>query len=222
MEYNLEPIVEYSMTEEQALAYKLGLMWMSFSKKVFPNCKTTSYPKKGDPRNSTLFRYCHKMERETRGLIDPKDFKLYIMAQLQMLKAIQIGDSHPLIGANCLVGDKSWVRWKIWKKKFDHVQKAKTLEEVGLDEVDFLTIQTELRQTKKFIEIKIKDEEQFKEMSKDVERWISVNKVSGFYAAISPWVKQYCDLKEIDISYFRASITPEVETYFRDLFLREF
>lgn len=221
--YNLEPIIEYSMTEEQALAYKLGLLWISFSKKVFPDCKAfTSYPKKGDPRNSSLFKYCYKLQKETRGLIDAKEYKLYIMAQLQMLKAIEIGNTHPLISAACMVGDKAWVRWKVWKKKFDNVEKAKTLKEVGLDKADFLTIKTALNQTKKLLDSKIKDEEQFKLMARDIERWISVDKVSGFYAALSPWVKRHCCLNEIDISYFCANITVEVDTLFRELFAREF
>jgi hypothetical protein len=220
--YNLEPIIEYSMTDEQALAYKIGLMWIESSQKVFPDCKTkTSYPKKGDPRNSTLFKYCYKLQKETRGLIDPKDYKLYVMAQLQMLKAVEIGNTHPLISTWCLIGDKAWVRWKIWKKKFDNIEKVKTLKEVGLDKVDFLTIQNELKQTKKLLDSKIKDEEQFKEMAKDIGCWISVGKVSGFYAALSPWVKRHCDMKEIDISHFCANITVEVENCFRDLFLRE-
>jgi hypothetical protein len=221
-EYNLEPIIEYSMPEDHAFAYKLGLMWVNFSKKMFPNCRTANYPRKGDPRNSSLFKYCYKLQKETKGLIEPKEYKLYIMAQLQMLKAVEINDSHPLIGVYCLTGDKAWVRWKMWKKKFDNIQKAKTLKEVNLDKIDFIMIKNELDQTKKLIDLKIKDESQFKEMAKDIERWISVGKISGFYAALSPWVKKHCLMKDIDISHYCDNITLEVEEYFHSLFSREF
>ena len=221
-EYNLDPIVEYSMPEDQALAYKIGLMWVNFSKRVFPNCKTAKYPKKGDPRNSSLFRYCYKLQRETKGLIDPKEYKLYVMAQLHMLKAVEIDNAHPFIAAQCLIGDKSWVRWKMWKKKFDNIEKAKTLKEVKLDKLDVATIKIELEKTKKLLDVKIKNESQFIEMAKDIERWVSFGKVSGYYAVLSPWVKKHCPMKGVDISQYRASITVEVEDYFNSLFSREF
>lgn len=221
-EYNLEPIIEYSMPEDHAFAYKLGLMWVNFSKKLFPNCRVTNYPRKGDPRNSSLFKYCYKLQKDTKGLIEPADYKLYIMAQLQILKAIEIDNAHPYIAAQCLVGDKAWVRWKVWKKKFDNIQKAKTLKEVKLETLDIESIKTELNQTKKLLDTKIKDEAQFIEMAKDIERWVSFGKVSGYYAVLSPWVKKHCLMNGVDISQYRASITVEVEEYFRNLFSREF
>jgi len=221
-EYNLDPIIEYSMPEDHAFAYKLGLMWVNFSKKVFPNCNTTNYPRKGDPRNSSLFKYCYKLQRDTKGLIIPGEYKLYIMAQLHILKAIEINNSHPYIAVQCLVGDKAWVRWKVWKKNFDNIQKAKTLKEVSLEKTDIVTIKTELEQTKKLLESKIKNEAQFIEMAREIERWVSFGKVSGFYAVLSPWAKKHCDMKNVDISQYCASITAEVENCFRELFSLEF
>src|SRR5579885_1638384 len=102
MEYNLDPIFEYNMNAEETLAYKLGLLWMAISDKLMPDYKyATRYPKKGDPRKSSLFKYCWKLSRETKGLIDVKDYKLYIAAQIHMLMAIEIGNTHPNIGPWC-------------------------------------------------------------------------------------------------------------------------
>ena len=220
-EYNLDPIFEYHMNDEETVAYKIGLLWITLSRQIFPTYKHYhNFPKKGDPRKSSLFKHCYKLLRETRGLIDPKDYKLYIVAQLQMLKSIEIGGSHPLIGPWCIVGDKAWIRWKVWKRKYDNVGKSKTLKEEGLDKSNIDDIKIELDKTKKFLIFKLGEltEENFKLKIKEIERWIAHDMVSGFYAVLSPWVKKYCNLKDVDLNYHKNSINEEVETYFKNLF----
>ncbi len=124
-DYNLDPIFEYQMNELEANAYKVGLMWMEMFAKVFPNHRNLSrYPQKNDPRKSSLFRYVYTLIQKTKSILDPKDYKLYITAQLQMLKSISINNLHPQISPNCLLGDKAWTRWKVWKTKFDNTNKS--------------------------------------------------------------------------------------------------
>lgn len=217
-EYNLEPILEYSMTPDEALAFKLGLMWIEISRKLFPNSKNmTSYPKRGDPRKGSLFKHCYTLLRETRDRVDAKDYKLFINAQLQMLKAIEINGQHPLIGPWCLLGDKAWIRWKMWKKKFENINKTKTTKDVDLETPDIEEVKTELAKSKKYL---FSTEEDFKINAGDVERAIKLGKISGFYAILSPWVKKYCNLEEIDLSY--CAISPEISNYFMENFPKEF
>lgn len=220
MEYNLDPILEYQMNEDEAVAYKIGLLWMAISSQVIPNYKyISSFPKKGDPRKSSLFRYCHTFMNRTKGLIDPKDYKLYIAAQLQMLKAIEIGNLHPNIGPWCLIGDKAWTRWKIWKRKYDNVGKSKSLKEAGLETASFEEVKKELDKTKKFIISKFGNftEESFKSHSKDIERYISLGMICGFYAALSPWTVKYCKLENIDLNYY-SNVSEEALNYFHKVF----
>lgn len=220
MEYNLDPIFEYNMNKEEILAYKLGLLWMAISNKLFPDYKHSSkYPKKGDPRKSSLFKYCYKLAKETKGLIETKDYKLYIAAQLHILKSIQIGQTHPLIGPWCLVGEKAWVRWKIWKRKYDNIGKSKTLEEVGLDKAKFEDVKKELDKTKKFLDNKFGklSEDLFKLKCKDIERNISIGTISGFYAALCPWVAKYCNLGDMDLTYFK-NVDVQSLQYFNETF----
>lgn len=220
MEYNLDPIFEYNMNEEETLAYKLGLLWMAISYKLFPDYKHASgFPKKGDPRKSSLFKYCFKLSRETKGIIDVKDYKLYIAAQLHMLKAIEIGNTHPLIGPWCLVGEKAWVRWKVWKRKYDNIGKSKTLEDVGLNKANFEEVKKELDKTKKFMDNKFGPltEETFQTKAKEIGRNISLGTISGFYAALSPWVAKYCNLGDYDLSYFK-NVDDQGKDYFKKLF----
>lgn len=223
-EYNLDPIFEYNMNDEEILAYKLGLLWMAISYKLFPNYKHASgFPKKGDPRKSSLFKYCYKLARETKGLIDVKDYKLYIAAQLHMLKAIEIGNTYPLIGPWCLTGDKAWVRWKAWKRKYDNIGKSKNLKEAGLDKSSFEEVKKELDKTKKFMSGKfgVLTEETFKSKTKDLERNISLGMISGFYAAMSPWVAKYCKLGDLDLEYFK-NVNDKAREYFKIVFPEEF
>lgn len=219
MEYNLDPIFEFNMNPDETLAYKLGLLWMAISHKMFPDDKhVTGFPKKGDPRKSSLFKYCYKLMRETKGLIEVKDYKLYIAAQLHMLKAIEIGNTHPLIGPWCLVGEKAWVRWKMWKRKYDNIGKSKTLEEVGLDKSNFEEVKKELDKTKKFMEkFSILTESDFQLKAKEVERNISLGTISGFYAALSPWVAKYCKLGDMDLAYYNTT-DQQARDYFDKLF----
>jgi len=220
MEYNLDPIFEFRMNEEETLAYKLGLLWMAISHKLFPDYRHASgFPKKGDPRKSSLFKYCYKLQRESKGLIEAKDYKIYIAAQLHMLKAIEIGNTHPLIGPWCLVGEKAWVRWKVWKRKYDNIGKSKTLEDVGLDKSNFEEVKKELDKTKKFMDNKfgLLNEETFQLKAKEIERNISLGTISGFYAALSPWVGKHCKLGDYDLAYFKTTDAQGSE-YFNKLF----
>jgi hypothetical protein len=222
-DFNLEPIIEFQMTEDEITAYKIGLIWMYISTEMFPNYKhSCRFPKKGDPRKSSLFKYCHTLMTKTKGLIDPKDYKLYIAAQLQMLKAIEIGNAHPFIGPWCLVGDKAWTRWKVWKTKYENIGKTKNLKDVGLDKTNFAEVKTGLDQSSKFIKGKwgILTEENYKAAAKDIIRYAGLSKISNFYLALSPWANKYCDLSNIDLSYYH-NVGEDSKQYFKDIFPNE-
>ena len=208
------------MTNTETEAYKIGLLWMVISNKLFPDYKHLSnFPRKGDPRKCSLFKYSYKLYNETKGLIEAKDYKLYIAVQLHMLKAIEIGNTYPLIGPWCLVGDKAWVRWKMWKRKYDNVGKSKNLQEVGLDKANIKEVKKELDKTKKFIDSKFGalTEDIFKLKYKEIERYISLGIISGFYAALSPWVAKYCKLGDMDLEYFK-NVDDQAHDYFNNLF----
>ena len=219
---SLEPILEYHMPALHAKAYKVGLIWLVLSRKHFPNYKhTRGYPVKGDPRNSSLFKHCLRLVKDTLGLIDDREYKLYIQAQINVLKAINMGGRHPAIEPSALIGDKAWVRWKLWKKKYDKVAKqGHTKEEVGLDIIPFQSVCKELDSTKKFLIgqfEKLPEEETIITAAKNIERWIALGKVSGFYALLCPWIKKHCKLTT-DLTLYEKSVTPQVRDYFQKLF----
>jgi hypothetical protein len=223
---DLSPISTFKMDDLQAKAYKVVHLWLSISREVFPNYSHgKGLPKRGDPRKSMLFKFAYKLVRETQGVIPDNEYSLYIRAQLDILRAIRIGDCHPFIGPIILCGDKAWIRWKVWKKKLKSHTESSTLEEVGLSATDENKVIDELVQTKKYLEGKFSGtyQEHHIMMAKhDMERWVALEKVSPFYALLSPWARKYCNFKNVfDEDLFRASVTPTIDKRFQELFNNE-
>lgn len=56
----LEAILDYEMDELEGKAYKLCLIWLDRSRKVFPEYQHMGM-KRGDPRKSLIFKVCYKL-----------------------------------------------------------------------------------------------------------------------------------------------------------------
>lgn len=223
MEFSLEPIIDFSMTDMEGQAYKVAVLWIELSRKVFPEYSHgTGLPKKGDPRKCTLFKYAYKLVRESQGIIKPEEFKIYIKAQLDMLKAITKETDHPYIEPQILVGDKAWVRWKMWKRHYDTALNRKTdLVEANLDTIPFKEVKKQLDETKQFLVGRYEGtpkEEQIMMGHADMSRWIGLGKISPFYALLSPWVKKHVKIVNIDVLQYERSVTHEVIEYFKQAF----
>jgi hypothetical protein len=217
----LEPIILYKMDEKQSLAYKIGLLWLVLSRKKFPEyIHTKTYPKKGDPRKCSLFKYCYKLVKETQGLIPDDEYKLYIKAQLDILRAINQGDV--LVEPVCLSGDKAWVRWKLWKKKFDKLNQSTTASAAGVAQDPIHEIIINLKRTRAFLEGKFGNygEEQIMMAVRDMKRWLVLGKITPYYALLSPWAKKHLKDPGVDLGLYR--VTVEVEVEFKKIFANEF
>ena len=118
----LQAILDYNLTEDESKAYRMALIWEDLTKQMFPQEKGIARLPKGDPRKSSLFRFCWKLMRETRGLLRFDEYKMYIRANLTMIK---VKNLH--LSPNILCGDNAWIRWKIWKRLYEQ----KVLEKSG-------------------------------------------------------------------------------------------
>lgn len=219
----LELILTYNMNEDEAKAYKLCLLWETLTSKEFPNDDIVKLRKKGDPRKSTLFKYCYKLIKETKGLIEDKNYKFYIMAQLKVLKNIDNGKCHALIEPACLVGEKAWKRWKMWQNTFNKKlikSKATSVENKITISVPHLIVQ--LEKTKKFLI------EQFGHMptqtdivnaynSKELLKWVNTKKISQYYPILTTFLAKL-DRKEYNYEFHFQSITEEILTEYRKIF----
>jgi hypothetical protein len=232
---SLDPILTYHMNEAETKAYKLCLIWQDITDKELPNYKKDKdkLRKNGDPRKSLLFKYCYKLVRETEGIITDADYPLYMMAQIHTLKSIKEGDMHALITSQCLVGDKAWRRWQMWKKKYDKAHLI-TEKDHNVEQVATQTrVNNDLLQTKNFLVKKFNGEptfEQFQQAFKElfVIKWSAIGKLSPFYILLSPFVKRALNGRQIervfvkDLRVYQPSITKQVEDYFKTLFTYEF
>lgn len=227
----LDAIVDYSMDELESKAYKLTLLWLEQSRRVFPDYNHAKMAAKGDPRKSMIFKQCYKLVRETIGILEEREYSLYIRAQLEILKYISKSrpKSHCMIGPNCLCGEKAWVRWKLWKRKYDAVSKVN--DDKAPVPANVLKVADTLTKTKEFLVKTFGADiglQKYQEAAtnKNWQRWISTGKVSPYYIVLSPLLeKVFPDgIKDMtmDLNVFREIITPDIREFFRKTFPNEF
>ena len=218
MAHELEKILDYKMTQQEAMAYKLCLIWQDLCSKIFPGRKFSHLRSKGDPRKSEIFRYCYTLINDTKGIIPDNQYRLYLQSQLSMLKSFN--DGNVLISPRIITGIKAWKRWKYWKYHYDRIEETNSIETAV---PEHLVIE-ELRKTYDFLS------SQCSKLSKDwvkervadgtMKKWLFVARVSPYYPILSPVVKS--DNFGIDDGVYRKSISKNVEDFFKRKFAYEF
>jgi hypothetical protein len=222
----LDAIIDYEMDNLEAKAYKLLLIWLDKSRKMFPNYAHAKM-KGGDPRKSLIFRYCYTLVRKTQGILEESEYPLYVRAQLEILKHITRGNEHAMIDPNCLVGEKAWVRWKFWKKKYD--ERTKVIEDKVPLPANQIKVAEALDRTREFLVQTFSGEVSLEKLqeavvNKNFLRWVTLGKISPYYLALSPFVAKVLDVdkavKNLDV--YRQAITPEIRAYFAKTFSKEY
>lgn len=219
---------KYKMNALECKAMMILQYWVDTSKLVFPDYK---HPRTavGDPRKSNMFKYCYKLARESDGNLLEDEYQLYVRAQLDILKHINMGNGHPLIGVHCLVGDKAWKRWKLWKKKYDSTIKIKAKTPKSKNASP--KIYEALKKTREFLRQKIGDGDAYQrllefESSGDLYIWINVGKVSPYYLVMSSHFEKLgreVVLKKInfDLDVYRNAIDDGSKDIFHEMFPHE-
>jgi len=222
--------VKYKMDELQTKAYRLCLLWDKLARKEFPNERHSRLRKTGDPRKSFVFKCCYKLVRQTLGLIPDEEYKLYITAQLHIMKIQTDGIVHGLVTPQILVGDKAWRRWRVWKKYYEREKiKPRTVEEL---DVNPSLVLVELNRTKKFLTKELGDPPKYEKLEDKIKdltfiRWVTVGKISPYYVLLSPFVKKLCgneyeEMFLFDFDVYKQNVCQEVKEYFKENFAYEF
>lgn len=221
-------ITKYNMNELEAKAYKIAIMWIDRSKKIFPDYRHATMTK-GDPRKSLIFKICYKLVRETQGVLDDTDYPLYVKAQLDVLRHINNGIAEPLIDPNCLVGEKAWKRWKLWKRKYDSI--SNKTSDAPVSQIGIEKALDGLEKTKEFLVKTFSSDLSFERynesyLNNNIFRWINTNKISPYYLALSPYIKKLFsedDFKKIhfDLQVYMPCINENVKERFSQLFANE-
>lgn len=217
------------MNDLESRALKICKIWVELSRKIFPNYNHSKIAK-GDPRKSLMFKVCYKLVRETDGFIPEDEYHLYVRAQLDILKHINLDNGHPLIEVNCLVGDRAWKRWKLWKKKYDttvQIRSKKSNVKTGNPKINEL-----IRKTSEFFKTtfgEIISYEKFKELEKDgsLYRYINFGKISPYYLVMSPYFEKLgkeIQIKKInfDLEIYKVGVDDSNKDFFKNLFNYEF
>lgn len=228
---SLELILLYGMNEIEAKAFKISCIYLEKARTFFPNYQHYRLPK-GDPRKSELFRYCYKLVREKGDKIPDEEFRLYIHAQLDILRHIKKGDIHPFITPACLAGEKAWKRWLLWKSKYDKMLESKmstkTASSVNIHSIH--KIKKDLWKTKQFI-IAWFDRFDIEDLSKSLKdkiifTWYKTGSICGYFFVLSgivqKWIKETgIDLKKefnIDLNQYSSATQKEILEYFETEF----
>ncbi len=227
-DYDLTPIMEYGLDNMQGKAYRVMIMWLVLSRKVFPDFKfPTNRVPKGDPRKSHLWKVAFKTVRMLDGKLKDEDLKLYVTAQLHVMRAITDGEANPNITPEILCSQKSWARWCVWEKKYKASIAAKT---VKVEQPADPQLIAELDKAKKFLEHIFRREPTYADIEiavkdRSLVRWVKLKKITPFYAILSPWVtkalggvtlQQYL---QIDLTLFK--VTAGMGEHFKKVFPRE-
>lgn len=224
MSDRLQDILIYGMTEEEAKAFKVCLLWEETIHQELPGYQTSKLSKRGDPRKCSLFKYCFKLVRETKTLLKNEEYRLWVRAQIQVMKSITDGTVHALVDPKILVGDKAWRRWKMWKRKYDKKINKPELAEVK-DSIS--VIKSELKRTRKFLESQYDGMPSLREIERNLKdrmiiRWLTLGKITPYYVLLSPLVRKALSgnsLEEqfiFDLSFYKNCITPEIKEFFEE------
>lgn len=231
-----DAIFQWNMSASEAAAYKLAVLYEEEFHKICKDggidggtYRRNTIPKRGDPRKSNLFRHCWKLRRETRGLLQPEQYRLYIQANLTIIKL-----NNGRIEPNAICGDKAWIRWKVYERWYNN----------KLADINHATpppsatgvnpkIIREIDKTKKFLFEKCDGEPTVEKITSFVENgimklWVMTGKVSKYYVVLSPFVRScckidpYCESCGFDAMLIQEKTTQEVREYFNYEYRHEF
>ena len=89
-----------------------------------------------------------------------------------------------------------------------------------IEKCDLSEIKSELMETKKLLDNKFGklNEEKIIESKKELERYIALGLVSGFYAILCPTIKKYCNLQNIDLSYYDNNVNDDARKLYTQIF----
>lgn len=138
---------------------------------------------KKDPRSSVLFRYCYKLQKETNGILDQKEYKDYVFCQLKFFKTYIEKTGKPVqIGPNILNIDKGWKKWKYFK----YILNKKKYSDKVLPCINNDILESFLKKDRSFLENKfIINKVNIKDNIDKLILWNKVGSLSNYFMAFN-------------------------------------
>jgi len=231
----LETILNYEMTSMEAKAYKIACLFKDNMRRACPD--QMGRANRGDPRKTYLFKCCYKLLREKDRQIEDSDYPLYVRAQFDILKSMTKKNKDYLlcVTPSCLLGERAWKRWYLWKKLYDYqIAQPLTAEERGVDRNDEKRVTGLLMDDKEFLTTRLKELTR-ENVEKAVEgrallRWVANGQLSPYYALLSPvlheWLKDHKltvdSIFHIDFGLYEPGLTEGIKEFFHVEYQYEF
>lgn len=224
-------IFDWNMEPEEAEVYKIAVTYEEEFLKFFAGTDTgrsyraNSIPKTGDPRKSNIFRQCWRLRRETRGLLQPEEYRLYIRANLCILKL-----NKAYVSPNAVCGDKAWMRWKVWERWYKNKLSDLACKAPSVGYTNPKVVK-EIDRTKRFLFEKCEGQPTKEKILDFVESgifkfWVLTGKITQYYVVCSPFlkekVKELSDACSFDPKLAEDRINSEIRQYFEEEFRHEF
>ncbi len=185
-------IKKYKINDYQEIrAIIIYYYWNFYFDKLFANL--INRKSKKDPRESVLFRYCYKLQRDTLGLLEEQEYKDYVFCQLKSLKNyIEKTGNLIQVTPNILNFDKGYKRWKYFKYNLNKKRYSdKILPSINLD-----LLRSFLKKDRVFLENKmIISKNNIKINVEKLLLWNRIGSLSIYFLAMNNnFVKTYKDL----------------------------
>lgn len=175
---------KYNITNNQEIrALIIFFYWNYYLEKLFPNLIIRRIKKDKDPRVSSVFKYCYKLQKETNGILSESEYKDYVFCQIKFLKSYIEKTNKPVqVTPNILNVDKAWKKWKYFKyilSKSTHTISAETF-------VNNDILKNLLKKDRIFIESKIKISiDNIKKHSEQIYFWNKIGNISVYFMAFN-------------------------------------
>lgn len=235
----LDIIAKLEMTKEEADAFRFACTYEHLFHSVFPTIPRRKRGN-GDPRTKSVFKHAMKaiQQIEQRGRINPKDYicpadyKLFIYAQLKILKNNFEQGKVKWIDHNCLIGNQAWARWTVFREKFKKAEGVRSAASV-VDQHKLERVKEAFANTKDYLNRRfgrLDKEDILTSLERgSLQRWVSLKMVSPYYVWHSPVVRQWLMDKGYDtttyfgqaVGIYKEGVTAETTREFEKEFQHE-
>lgn len=201
-----EIISKYNVNDiSEVNALVIYYFWNFYFTKLFPNVIEKKVSKNSDPRKSSVFKYCYKLQKETKGILNTSEYKDYVYCQLRFLKSYKDKTSKAvLVSPSILNLDKGWKKYKYFKYLL-----SKNKQTVQKDDkyVNNDNLKIALNDDKKFLKSKIEilnKENLIKNLNK-VLFWHKIGNISVYFLALCDLIDKNLIKKDLSVYKFNKN-----------------
>jgi hypothetical protein len=171
--------------------------------------------KYNDPRKTSVFKYCYKLQKETNGILDVNEYKDYVYCQLKFLKMYQDRTNKPVqVVPSILNFDKSWKKWKYFKYL---TSKSKYSDKRKPNIINNNNLKIALEKDKKFLSGKlILDNENLLKNKENLIEWHKLGKISYYFVCFTNKILNIA--RDLSKDYSIYKFDKEGEKLFLDIF----